>query len=1044
MLTDHPSYLKTTPIGEDLFAGKSHETISKRIAQQIKCGNHCQMIGIDGGWGSGKSNLVRLISKELNGEISDKKKQMFPFITYDAWGHSSDLQRRTILEEITKSLINDYECLDNSWKVKLNELLSRKKSTHSKKVPRLSTTIKVGMLLIALTPFINWLVSLVPSNCIWGKITMSIIPYIVGVLYVVRKKRCDDKKYGITNTSSFSSYTEELFLVYKDKISEESTYEVISEKEPSSSQFKEWMHHLDESIKDGKKVILVFDNMDRLPIIKVQEFWAAIHSFFAEENFNNLVIIVPFDRSHIINAFKSEDNADNNRCYGNDFINKTFSVVHRVAPPIMSDWKAFFYQKWKEAFGHDSQPDNEVTQIYDTMTPEITPRNIIAFINELITLKNNSDVAIPDRYLALYIFGKDTISAKPADEILVPSFLGNLSCIYSNDTDMPKFMSAIHYQLPIEKSMDVVFTRQLKTAFDNNEVEKINQLAKANSTFKSIAEIAILDVTNIENATMALEKVDLSNIEKDVADYIWQCLYHRTRSLKADFTSYKPFHSILLSHISQSTRNSYITMLIQQYQSVKEESFDCKAYVQGINAIREVDANNLDDVFESLWSISPSLFIKLTQITKDSYDDYGYYCSEEDLDEYLSSLNISDWKSISINKTFADDYKLNRFKKSLIENLRSSGNNVDDARVCIERLKEIQPYIDNADSLMEDTAIYNILNSINKEDSIFYDLICIAMAKRGSYRYTGYSPYSTIMNSPSDQDVISVLKTIEWYINYGELLVNYSAYNSALTINVVKQLTVRRSGNSRALITDCLKNYASAKSHYSLEVGSLLSKLNCWTIRYKGEEVFSPELIKDCLLIKNDLSIAVLNALNSNLQGKSQEVWCSDLKASHPLADYYCLYHPEINQNLYDAIKELINSCVTNDTSIANKVIIDKLLAICDSLGCDVKSFFIDTLKKFNTIQSTKEKIITLAPWIFKYVRDDLEAYHDYLFKFLATEVLADDIIIKLLYENRQMITFKKPDDFKRKIKQLADANGNEASEIWMLAKYWKLIKDKK
>lgn len=185
------------------------------------------MIGIDGGWGSGKSNLVRLISKELNGGIGDKKKQMFPFITYDAWGHSSDLQRRTILEEITKSLINDYECLDNSWKVKLNELLSRKKSTHSKKVPRLSTTIKVGMLLIASTPLINWLVSLVPGNCIWGKITMSMIPYIVGVLYVVGKKKCDDKKYGITNTSSFSSYTEELFLVYKDKISEESTYEVI-------------------------------------------------------------------------------------------------------------------------------------------------------------------------------------------------------------------------------------------------------------------------------------------------------------------------------------------------------------------------------------------------------------------------------------------------------------------------------------------------------------------------------------------------------------------------------------------------------------------------------------------------------------------------------------------------------------------------------------------------------------------------------------------------------------------------------------------------
>lgn len=306
------------------------------------------MIGIDGGWGSGKSNLVKLISNELNAGISDKKKQMFPFITYDAWGHSSDLQRRTILEEITKSLITDYECLDNSWQLKLNELLSKKKSTHNKKVPRLSTTIKVGMLLVALTPLINWLVSLVPDKCVLGKILTSMIPYIVGIVYVVYKKHCDDKKYGITGTASFSSYFEELFLVYKGKISEESTYEVISEKEPSSSQFKEWMHQLDGSIRDSKKVILVFDNMDRLPIAKVQEFWAAIHSFFAEESFDNLVIIVPFDCSHIINAFKSEDNTDNSHCYGNDFINKTFSVVHRVAPPIMSDWKAFFYQKWKE------------------------------------------------------------------------------------------------------------------------------------------------------------------------------------------------------------------------------------------------------------------------------------------------------------------------------------------------------------------------------------------------------------------------------------------------------------------------------------------------------------------------------------------------------------------------------------------------------------------------------------------------------------------------------------------------------------------------
>lgn len=1044
MSTEHLSYLKTSPSGEDLFEGKSHEAISKIIAQQIKCANHCQMIGIDGGWGSGKSNLVKLISKELNQNVSDKRKQQFPFITYDAWGHSSDLQRRTILEEITKSLIDDFNCLDNSWKGKLNELLSKKKSTHSKKVPRLNTAIKVGILLVVLTPLINWMVSLVPNDCIWGKIVTSLLPYIAGIIYIVIKKKRDDKKYGIIHSSTFSSYMEELFLVYEDKISEESTYEVISEKEPSSSQFKEWMHNLDKSIKENKKVVLVFDNMDRLPIVKVQEFWAAIHSFFAEEHFANLVVIVPFDRSHIINAFKSEDNENNSHCYGSDFINKTFSVVYRVPPPIMSDWKAFFCNKWKEAFGDNSQPDNEITQIYDALTLEITPRNIIAFINEIVTLKSNSDDSIPNRYLALYIFGKDVISVKPIDELLSPSYLGSLSCIYGNDENMSKFMSAIHYQLPIEKSMDIVFTRQMKLALDNNDVEVINQLAKLNSTFKSIAEFAILDVTNIENATIALDKADLINVASDITDYIWQSLYFRTISLDIDFSNYKLFHSILLSHITQSIhRHNYIRLLIKQYQSVKEENFDCNAYIQGINAIRGIDENNLNDILKSSWIVSPSLFMRLTQIVQNSYVNYGYNCTEENLDEYLSNLKTTDLKKVNINNVLAQNYRFEKFRKSITKKIKDAGSNINEIRICLLRLKEIRSYIMDAETLIGDQDIYNILNNLDVEDPIFYDVICLALAKGNSYRYTGYNPYSSIVNSPSEQQIESIANIIENYIQYGTLFVNYTNYNNTLIKKVMKVLTNKISFNSNLSIEDCLRKYASVKAYYALSAKELLFKLNSWRLHYSGTDIFSIELIKDCVEIQNDLAISILNALNTHLQNKSQDEWRDDLKSSHQLADFFKLYHPEINQNLYDAIKELINNCSTENTSIANREDIDKLLSICNELRCDVKAFFIDTLKKFNTIPSTREKIITLLPWIFRYVGMSLKDYQEDLFKFLTSELLNDDTIINILYDNKNFLTFKKPDDFKRKIKQLAEGNGDENSKIRLLAKYWRLIKDK-
>ena len=189
---------------------------------------------------------------------------------------------------------------------------------------------------------------------------------------------------------------------YEEK---EKTIENISEIEPSSAQFKKWMSKIDENIKDCK-LIIVFDNMDRLPKVEVQELWAAIHSFFAEINYNNIVVIVPFDRNHIHTAFESEniDLEDGHsqlegtseqkqvckKCYGDDFINKTFDVIYRVSPPIMSGWKNYFATRWKDAMGEELKEDSRILQIYDVSVENPTPREIIAFINEFEKMMNQA------------------------------------------------------------------------------------------------------------------------------------------------------------------------------------------------------------------------------------------------------------------------------------------------------------------------------------------------------------------------------------------------------------------------------------------------------------------------------------------------------------------------------------------------------------------------------------------------------------------------------------------------------------------------------
>src|ERR1700741_1351653 len=98
----NPKFIDNTPQGTDLFEGKSQERVAENIVKVLINNDKGQIIGIEGEWGSGKSNLIEIIRKKLIATDSGK----YHFFIYDAWGHQEDLQRRSLLEEITSFLTN--------------------------------------------------------------------------------------------------------------------------------------------------------------------------------------------------------------------------------------------------------------------------------------------------------------------------------------------------------------------------------------------------------------------------------------------------------------------------------------------------------------------------------------------------------------------------------------------------------------------------------------------------------------------------------------------------------------------------------------------------------------------------------------------------------------------------------------------------------------------------------------------------------------------------------------------------------------------------
>ena len=86
--------LPDTPADTDSFG--SHERVARSIAEVVQTESGGKAIGLEGGWGSGKSTIVKLISWKL----SQKKESSHKIAVFDMWSHQGDPLRRTFLENL--------------------------------------------------------------------------------------------------------------------------------------------------------------------------------------------------------------------------------------------------------------------------------------------------------------------------------------------------------------------------------------------------------------------------------------------------------------------------------------------------------------------------------------------------------------------------------------------------------------------------------------------------------------------------------------------------------------------------------------------------------------------------------------------------------------------------------------------------------------------------------------------------------------------------------------------------------------------------------
>ena len=1001
------NFIKNQPLGEDLFKNKSQEKTALVISEKIINDPEFKVIGIDGEWGSGKSNLVRLIEKKL--EKSHK------FFVYDVWGHQEDEQRKSILVELTDFIKNEKDLLkkgnEKIWDNKLKFLLAKSKETTTINQPYLSVGFIFSLLSIVYIPTVNVFKDSIKDffeiDSLFWKIVLVTFPILIvlGIYFWnVGKYWC--KKSGFWKAFKLSA--EETFQVYTNKQKEETKIETISEDQPSVRDFQNWMEDINNDL--SKPIVIVFDNFDRLPKKHIQNIWSSIHIFFAEKEYSNIKVIIPFDREHIQNAFK-ELNGDDSK-FGDDYVNKTFDIVFRVTKPIMSNWKEFFEANWKKAF---LNPDEEelklVVQVYEFLNRRITPREIISFINEILTIKLLDD-KFKERYIAIFVLKKDKILSDPLKAITnLKDIVDGLFHVYSNDSEYAKQLTAIVYHIEVDKALELIYTQELKDSMLKNDVEHFNEICNSdfiNAMFYS----TILEIDNFENPILTLASVnEKSNVSNHNIKQTWNLFNNRVLQLDSSITKFQ-ISDWQLALIKNTSDDKYLTKLLDSYFNLIDDS-NIEQYIDLIDDLL-IDLKG-ELVLNQLvkHNISDMNFIKLVEYSGKHYGKYKLFADYKSLDQYLSKLSIEEILKLKNTEFLPEEYDFKSYKTKLKDSLNTfiDQNNVQSSSDVLLKLKERSKKSGDMKDLLEDSRIYSLYtNYPSSELPIINELIAMRIAKGPGFNSAYVTQFTSVLNLNNDTRAEVISEIILKYITYGDLLLLSKYFNSSSLFKqiILKMFNKTDLGKSANILT-LMEKYNEIKEGLGIDNNLLLNEFNKWEVDKDKLDVnkLSDSFINDCLN-STDLRISqdffeVFNMEFKNLDHEAYETVFDDGTDVH-FKYFKNLELDNLSQTSLDVFGNKLIEKLKSNNAIDNQNW--DILAIYDSNH--------STISIINTLKNILSEILTskiefkiniakkLIPYFIKY---DLLKNHNDIFRLvIKNDFLSDSEFVSLLISNSEYL----------------------------------------
>lgn len=355
-------FLKDRPLEtlEELSGLKfGHEEITRTLSKIIKNCPAPFTIGLFAKWGSGKSTIANSLKEQL-------PQNNIPVVIFDVWKHEGDALRRTFLKETVRQL-KEYGSKYFDKHFKLDDRLERSE-IHSSEFKfkfewrKLKPVRRYGLILLALLILVGVIAVQSGNFEILISVTTSIAVLIV-------------------SAPLFYKFLEPLVPFLPARTT---SYGVDRFQDPH--EFEEVFASVLKGLRNTR-ILVIFDNLDRVTPEKVAEILSTIKTFLEPRDVANskkeVIFLIPCDalaiKQHLSHTYESSERYTFD---SDEFLRKVFNSILWIPDFIPTELESFSRSVLQRTIVESLNNDHVAWLI--TKAFRNNPRQIIQFVNILL------------------------------------------------------------------------------------------------------------------------------------------------------------------------------------------------------------------------------------------------------------------------------------------------------------------------------------------------------------------------------------------------------------------------------------------------------------------------------------------------------------------------------------------------------------------------------------------------------------------------------------------------------------------------------------